>query len=279
MTQPDWIAAECGPAQLRLWQMAPDDSVLEQASLPPVDAAGLAQAVASAWPDLPGATPVVVSGAGALPYPAVPCKPAGIAQATEQGPMRLLPGLAQEKPADTLEHEATRVAGFLALNPGFDGVICLPGAQSRWVHVSAGEIVSFRSFLTGRLHALLADASLVGFDKSAPWDEATGLEAVDRAMGRPANFAGDLAAIAAEVRLHGLSAGPASARALGLLIGLELAAAKPYWLGQSVALVADGAEAQPYRAALEAQAVPVVVADGIRMAREGLRAAYRDGAA
>ena len=279
MTQPDWIAAECGPTQLRLWQMAADDGVLDQASLPPVDAAGLAQAVASAWPDLPDATPVVVSGAGALPYPAVPCKPAGIAQATEQGRMRLLPGLAQEKPADTLEHEATRVAGFLAINPGFDGVICLPGAQSRWVHVSAGEIVSFRSFLTGRLHALLADASLVGFDSNAPWDEAPGLEAVDQAMGRPANFAGDLAAIPAEVRLRGLAAGPASARALGLLIGLELAAAKPYWLGQSVALVADGAEAQPYRAALEAQAVPVVVADGIRMAREGLRAAYRGGAA
>ena len=95
MTQPDWIAAECGPTQLRLWQMAADDGVLDQASLPPVDAAGLAQAVASAWPDLPDATPAVVSGAGALPYPAVPCKPAGIAQATEQGRMRLLPGRAQ----------------------------------------------------------------------------------------------------------------------------------------------------------------------------------------
>ena len=45
--------------------------------------------------------------------------------------------------------EETQIAGFLALNPGWDGVICLPGTHSKWAHVSAGEVVSFQTFLTG----------------------------------------------------------------------------------------------------------------------------------
>lgn len=273
MTQPDWIAAEWGAAHLRIWQMAGDGTVLATAEsgegYEHRDAPG--PALRRLLPDLDASVPVLVSGASPLPSPAVPCTPPGAAQARDEDGLRLLPGVAQQSPADLLRGEEVRVAGFLALNPRFDGVICLPGAQSRWVHVSAGEIVSFRSFLTGMLFSGLPGLAV----PQAGWDEPALVAAVERAMGRPAGFAGDLATVLAEMRLKGLPAGAASSQALGLLIGLELAAAKPYWLGQNVALVGEGALVAPYRAALTAQHVPVVQADGVRMALEGLKAAWR----
>ena len=57
-------------------------------------------------------------------------------------------------------------------------------------------------------------------------------------------------------------------------LGMELAATKPYWLGQSVAVLGASSIAAPYRAALEAQSVPVTLADAERMTLEGLKAAY-----
>ncbi|MGR3377806.1 2-dehydro-3-deoxygalactonokinase [Salipiger abyssi] len=273
MTQPDWIAAEWGAAALRIWQIGAEGRVLSTAEsgegYEQIDAPG--PALRRLLPDLDASVPVLMSGASLLPSPAVPCTPPVAVQAREEDGLRLLPGVAQETPADLLRGEEVRVAGFLAMNPRFDGVVCLPGAQSRWVHVSAGEIVSFRSFLTGTLFAGLPGLAA----PEAGWDEAALVAAADRAMGRPAGIAGDLAAVLAEMRLKGLPAQAASSQALGLLIGLELAAAKPYWLGQNVALVGEGALVAPYRAALAAQHVPVVQADGARMALEGLKAAWR----
>ena len=43
----------------------------------------------------------------------------------------------------------------------------------------------------------------------------------------------------------------------GHLIGAELAAARPYWLGQSVVLIDGGASSAGHAGALEAQGVPV----------------------
>ncbi|MCR8550341.1 2-dehydro-3-deoxygalactonokinase [Salipiger sp. P9] len=275
MTQPDWIAGEWAQGHLRLWQMAADDTVLAQ--MAPAPGRDAAEALARLLPELAPGVPVLISGAADLPFPAVPCKPPVMARARDgAGGLHLLPGVAQARPADILEGEETRVAGFLALNPRFDGVVCLPGAQSRWVHVSAGEIVSFRSFLTGTLGRLLAAPEALGPALGTGWDEAAFLEAVDQAMGRPAGFAGDLSAILAESRLHDLSPAVALARLWGLLIGMELAAAKPYWLGQSVAILDEGETAARYRAALAAQGVPAVLADGARMALEGLKRARRE---
>ena len=60
--------------------------------------------------------------------------------------------------------EETQIAGALALLPDFDGVFCLPGTHSKWAHVSAGEVVSFQTYMTGELFALLVHP--IG---AAPW--------------------------------------------------------------------------------------------------------------
>ena len=54
---------------------------------------------------------------------------------------------------------------------------------------------------------------------------------------------------------------------------MELAAARPYWLGQNVAVLGADGIADAYQTALEAQSVPVLRADADRMTLEGLKAA------
>ena len=59
----------------------------------------------------------------------------------------------------------------------------------------------------------------------------------------------------------------------GLLIGLELAAAKPYWLGQRIALIGAEALSARYATALSAQGVASETLDATACTLAGLAAA------
>ena len=290
-----WVAVDWGTSRLRVWLMDGSSGIVERRDS--ADGMGmLAQdgfepallaLVGDALPE-GRSTPVIVCGmAGArqgwaeTPYAQVPCAPPSAAEARLVGTgdprlrVRILPGVRQDHPADVMRGEETQIAGFLALNPGYDGVICLPGTHTKWAHVSAGEIVSFRTFMTGELFALLARHSVLRHSvPSDGWNEAAFAEAVDLVMSRPERLAADLFGLRAEALLHDLDGASARARLSGLLIGAELAAAKAYWLGREVALLGASAVAGPYRAALMAQSVPVTVADDERMTLEGLKAAH-----
>lgn len=289
------IIAHWGPQQLRAWMLDASGTVTDQRTSlkgtdtlqPDTHEPALLALIGDALPD--GAiTPVLLCGSvggqggwHAAPEIPVPCTPPDITRArlvgTQDPRLRLhiLPGVAQTRPADVMHGAETAIGGFLSLNPGFDGVICLSGAQSVWAHVSAGEIVSFRSFLTPELITLLTrQSSLRNALKGDGWDDATFAEALDQALSRPANIAADLASLRAEALLGDLSADAATARLWGALLGVELAAAKPYWLGQQVALLADGRAATAYRTALAAQGNPVTLADPARMMLAGLTSAF-----
>lgn len=60
------------------------------------------------------------------------------------------------------------------------------------------------------------------------------------------------------------------------MIGIELAAAKPYWLGQQVAVIGAAASADASQTALTAQGVPVLRLDPTEMTLAGLRAAHAE---
>ncbi|MCV2894811.1 2-dehydro-3-deoxygalactonokinase [Lentibacter sp. XHP0401] len=142
--------------------------------------------------------------------------------------------LHQERPRGLLPmEERKRVAAYLKALPEWGGVVLIVGDVSHWVQISAGEIVSFQSFLTGRL------AQALGVE-GAPDDAA-----VADVMSQPERLAGLLrsAEIAGE-----------SGAALGALIGAELAATRAFWLGADVRLMGEGALADGYEAALRAQA-------------------------
>lgn len=142
--------------------------------------------------------------------------------------------LSQDAPPGLLPATAClRLSGALAHRPNWDGVALLQGSdKTHWAHVSAGEVVSFASFLTPRLSRLL------GGDGTADAD------ALGDTMARPERLAAHLAQ--ADV-------GGDCPAILGHLVGAELAAARPYWLGQQIVLIGEDALADAYADALATQ--------------------------
>lgn len=167
-------------------------------------------------------------------------------------PEGTLTGLSQAAPPD-LAGALVRLAavGFLSANGSWDGVLLvLSGGYSHWLHVSAGEAVSFRSALTPRLIAGLADV--------VPPDPGVLAET----LSRPEH----LAVILSQAARTGAAAGVS-----GALIGAELAAMRPYWLGQQLAVIAGPGDPD-YVTALQGQGVPVTVQPLLSALTLGLRA-------
>jgi 2-dehydro-3-deoxygalactonokinase len=187
--------------------------------------------------------------------------------------VRLVPGLKQALPADVMRGEETQIAGALALLPGFDGVVCLPGTHSKWAHLSAGEVVSFQTFMTGEMFALLSQASVLRHGMQGEgWDDAAFDAGVSDALSRPERIGAKLFGIRAEGLIAGLPAAAARARLSGLLIGMELAAARPYWLGQAVAIVGSEGISASYARALKGLGVEARLVKGGEAVLAGLAA-------
>ena len=214
------------------------------------------------------------------PYATVPRPPtpASFARPETRDPrlaVRILPGLRQDAPADVMRGEETQIAGLLAAEPGFEGVACLPGTHTKWTHVSAGEVVSFASYMTGEVFALLAGSSVLRKTLSPEgWSEPDFLEAVDDGLTRPDRVPARLFGLRAEALLHGLAPERGRSRLSGLLIGAELAAARAYWLGRDVVLIGAQALAGPYARALALAGLDARLADAAEMTRAGLAAAH-----
>ncbi|OED50486.1 2-keto-3-deoxy-galactonokinase [Rhodobacteraceae bacterium (ex Bugula neritina AB1)] len=290
-----WIAVDWGTTNLRVWVFAADGTELAHAS----SDRGMGQLTSDVFEPallelvgdfLPSnqVTPVICCGmVGArqgwieAPYLSVPCKPPGIGNAI--GPevkdprldVHILPGVSQNLPADVMRGEETQIGGFLQNNPGFDGAVCLPGTHTKWVQVSAGEIVSFRTFMTGELFSLLSERSVLRHSLvDEGWDEAAFNDACNDAMTSPQHLSARLFALRAGSLLHGLTPSKARARLSGSLIGLELAGSRPYWLGREVAIIGAVGLAGLYDRALTGVGVSATIADAEAMTLAGLSSAF-----
>jgi 2-dehydro-3-deoxygalactonokinase len=125
-------------------------------------------------PDLP----IIASGmVGArqgwveAPYAACPAGAAEIAAATVFAPspalgeVRILPGVATRDGTgapDVMRGEETQILGALAATGGGDGSFVLPGTHSKWARVEGGRIVSFQTYMTGEVFAVLKEHSVLG---------------------------------------------------------------------------------------------------------------------
>lgn len=289
-----WIAVDWGSSNLRAWLMRDADALetandasaganaLERGAFEPA----LAKLIAP-WRDR--AADVMICGvAGSregwreAPYGQVPCKVADLAPtsvATDDPGLRafIMPGLSQTNPrAAILRGEETQIRGFLASHTGFDGVICLPGTHTKWVHISAEEVVSFDSALTGEVFGLLARTSILRHSVRAGDWRADAFDAgLSRVLSRPECLVAEIAALRADDVLNGADKVSAHARLSGLLIGAEIAAMKPYWLGQQVVLIGADHLCDVYAHALSLQGVATQKYDAAAMTQAGLFAAYK----
>ncbi len=273
--RPDWIAIDWGTSNLRGWAMGQGGILAEASSdqgMGKLSRDGFEPALLDMigdWLPDAGAAPITVLACGMVgartgwmeaPYRAVPCTPLDGGQVIKV-PARdprisvyIAPGLMQAKPADVMRGEETQIAGALALNPNFDGAICLPGTHSKWAQISAGEVVSFQTFMTGEMFALLSQQSVLRLGMAGDgWDDAAFDAGVADGMARPDRLTANLFRLRAEGLLAGLGADAARARLSGMLIGAELAAAKPYWLGMNVALIGSASLSKSYARALQSQ--------------------------
>jgi len=149
---------------------------------------------------------------------------------TDQNPP---PGFIQDTPPDAISAELRQVLiDLLQAHLGWDGVVLYQGAEfSHWMQISAEELISVQSFLTPRM---IADHS------GAPKPK---MDVLSDVMSKPERLA---------ALLHRATVTMDAGMATGALVGAELAAAKPYWLGQSVIVIGD-----LYTEALKAQGVQV----------------------
>ncbi len=275
--KPNWIAIDWGTTNLRGWAMGPAGILAEassdkgMASLKPAEFEAALLDMIGPWLAGHAGAPIPVYACGMVgarqgwieaPYRAVPCAPvaAGALMAVPVHDPRITvqitAGLKQDKPADVMRGEETQIAGALALFPNFDGAMCLPGTHSKWAQVSAGEVVSFQTFMTGEMFALLSTQSVLRLGMGGDgWDEAAFDTGVADGMARPERLAASLFRLRAEGLLVGLTQDGARARLSGLLIGAELAAARAYWLGMDVALIGSSKTTPLYARALAAQGV------------------------
>ena len=244
----NWIAAECTFGGVRGWQVT--------------DATAVSDVVVA--PDLPALRvalgDALVVGCGFVgDSRMVPCTPLPDSL-PKAGGAQLVPGLVDARLHSASGGAETRIAGFLADANDWDGVICVTGETHVWALVSAGEVVSFQGFDTGRLARVLALGKQVS---GAAFDVA-----FSEVMSRPERFAAVMAR--GNLQADGTVG-------WGALIGAELAASRPFWLGQQVAVIGDDAGADAVGAALAAQGVPVERAGALVTLIAGLDAARRLG--
>lgn len=272
--RPDWIAVDWGTTHLRAFAMGPGGRFAEAASedgMSRLMRDGFEPALVrliELWLGA-GVMPVLACGmVGSrqgwheAPYRTVPCAPldpGSLVPVPVRDPrltLRIAPGLKQLRPADVMRGEETQIAGALALTPSFDGAICLPGTHSKWCQISAGEVVSFQTFLTGELFGLLSEHSVLRHGLSNGWDDAAFDAGVDDGLARPERMLAQLFRLRAEGLIAGLTGAAARARLSGLLIGAELASARAWWLGMPILLAGTDRLCALYARALLAQGAP-----------------------
>lgn len=289
----EWIAVDWGTSRLRAWAMRGETALAEASSgqgMGRLDRAGFEPALLSLiapWLGS-GRMPVIACGMvgsrqgwAEAPYRAVPCRPlaAALVAAPAADPrleLHIVPGLKQAAPPDVMRGEETQIAGFLRRQPEFDGVLCLPGTHSKWARISAGEVVSFLTCMTGDLFAAIAGHTVlrhsVGTEEQG--DDAAFLHAVEETLSRPERLAARLFGLRAEALLQGLGPGAARSRLSGYLIGAELAASRAYWLGQDLAIIGAPGLAALYETALRGQGAAPRRADAGAMTLAGLAGAH-----
>ena len=189
--------------------------------------------------------------------------------------VRILGGLRQDNPADVMRGEETQIRGFLSIFSNFDGIICLPGTHTKWVHVSAGEVISFRTFMSGELFDLLSKYSVLKHSvKSDDWNDKEFRSAVSESISNPQKIFSDFFKLRADHLLKQVEQAELKSKLSGYIIGVELAGAKPYWLGQNVVILGNDYLSKIYKTALEGQGIFAQEIDATECTLNGLAQAF-----
>ncbi|RWC89777.1 MAG: 2-dehydro-3-deoxygalactonokinase [Mesorhizobium sp.] len=244
----------------------------------------------------PEELPVIICGmAGSrqgwleAPYVSVPSPLGAILGGAARVPdqkrdIRIVPGLAQRlaDAPDVMRGEETQLAGA-GLPAKGRHLVCMPGTHSKWVLVEDGAVTGFGTWPTGELFSVLAAHSILRHSLGEHPSPVAGDNPFFRrwceiALGEGGDVTSRLFAIRAAGLLQDLKADDAAACLSGLLIGGEIASARRrHGAGAtSVVLVASGALAVLYQAALGLAGLGLRTVDADEAVRAGLIEAARE---
>jgi 2-dehydro-3-deoxygalactonokinase len=272
------IALDWGTSSLRAYLLGEGGALVEERRkpwgllhLPEGGFAAALSGMAGDWLDAMPGLPLIASGmVGSAqgwreaPYASCPAGAAALAahlmrfEAMPGVTLHIVPGVRLGGPRpDVMRGEETQVMGLLARQPARAerATLVMPGTHSKWVHVEAGCIVDFHTYMTGELFALLREHSILG----RPAREAGGGPPCDEAFDRGVAAVRDAGAAGATALLFSaralvlggqLQAGDSLDYLSGLLVGEELRCALSDEGRLEPVLVGDAALCARYRRAL-----------------------------
>lgn len=231
------------------------------------------------WRD--GATPVVMAGmVGSnvgwkiAPYLPLPAAFSDIGQQlTAVGDnIWIIPGLcvSRDDNHNVMRGEETQLLGARALAPS--SVYVMPGTHCKWVLADRLQIHDFRTVLTGELHHLLLQHSLVGAGLPPQETSADAFAAgLQRGINNPAVLP-QLFEVRASHVLGALPREQVSEFLSGLLIGAEVATLSATFAGeQAITLVAGSSLTSRYQQAFRAIGREVTAVAGDTAFQTGIR--------
>lgn len=282
-----YIAIDWGSTNLRAWYYQNDvcvDSRQTTAGVTRLNGKSpqaVFEEVTRGWRE--AKTPVLMAGmvgsnAGWKITPYLPC-PARFASLSERltpvlENVWIIPGMSVQssESCNVMRGEETQLLGAKTLLPA--PLYIMPGTHCKWVHADKRTVQDFRTVMTGELHHLLLNHSLVG--AGLPEQQAS-LSAFRAGLERGVNDR-DLLPRLFEVRaahvLGNLPRDEVSEFLSGLLIGNEAAAmTRHYALSQQhpVTLVANPSLSQRYVSALALLGFQASVLDGDEAFQAGIR--------
>lgn len=253
--QAEWVAVDWGTSNLRAWGIAADGGItfsrssdrgmgkLTRDDYPGVLSGLLADAVE-------GPTDVLICGmAGArqgwleAPYLDAPTDLASLALGAVAPAMaqanlkpRILPGVCQKAASaeDVMRGEETQLLGLSLLDPGFSGLVIMPGTHSKWATLEGTRIERFTTAMTGELFELLKTHSVLRHSLQGDLDGALRDEGFETgvAMGidAPQRLTATLFKVRAGSLLSGRTPDWCAGFLSGLLIGAEVGGQRD-WIG------------------------------------------------
>ena len=294
------IAADWGTSNLRVWGMDHQGNVINNiangkgmSSLKPSEFETYFIGLIGNW--LPKEEnvrcPIIICGmAGAktgwkeAAYLTAPCPPINkekiiqIETEDQRISVSIVPGIMQKSPPDVMRGEETQIAGYLSKNPDFDGIICLPGTHTKWAHISAGEIVSFKTFMTGEIFLSLSERSILKSSvQSNDFDPTSFIKAFEDTYSNPALLSSKLFGLRAADLLENTSTKFLKSKLSGYLIGSELAGAKSYWLGQNIVMIGNDDLCVLYEKALKKLGLNTTIENTQNVTLNGLKQACLGG--
>ena len=296
----DWVAVDWGTSNLRGWGIAADGSVVFEKTSPKGMGklareefpAALAELLEGVIPARSGKLEVLICGmAGArqgwleAPYLEAPTDLRGLLEGAVHpdmghSPIRasILPGVCQKAGADNvMRGEETQLLGLASLNPGYSGMVCMPGTHSKWAQLSGSRIERFSTAMTGEMFELLRTHSVLRHSLTGDLDgpgRADGFKAgAEAGLAHPEQLLGTLFQVRAGSLLSSRQPDWCAGFLSGLLIGTEVGSNRHLIGDQPVPLIGAPALCALYAQVLEMAGASGAPKDATEIVLAGLKAA------